>query len=65
MKRLFLLLTALTIFPAATGVAATRASSDGPPETVTIPAGEFWMGRAEFQWLFDRNTEIERERLDD
>jgi len=34
-------------------------------DTVTIPAGDFWMGRSDFQWLFDRNTEIERDRLDD
>jgi formylglycine-generating enzyme required for sulfatase activity len=32
---------------------------------VSIPAGEFWMGRAEFQYLVDRNNEIERDRLDD
>jgi formylglycine-generating enzyme required for sulfatase activity len=65
MKRLIFALAAFTIVLPALGGMPPLPSSDGPPETVPIPAGEFWMGRAEFQWLFDRNTEIERERLDD
>src|SRR5262245_46037306 len=64
MKRLSPAITTVLLFlPALVGARAS--SSDAPSEMVTISAGEFWMGRAEFQWLFDRNTEIERDRLDD
>ena len=64
MKNLILSFVALALFlPALSG--APLQKLDDTAAMVTIPAAEFWMGRSQFQWLFDRNTEIERDRLDD
>src|SRR5207248_11586021 len=64
MKHVFVVMLFLALLPRALAAARVPTSEEAPA-MIDIPAGDFWMGRSDFQWLFDRNTEIERDRLDD